>query len=122
MDPLGLALENFNALGMWRETDRQQPIEPAGRLISGEEFTSVDELKKILKENKRRDFYYCVTEKLMTYALGRGVEFTDAETVDQIVDDLDEDNGRFSALLKGVIHSPQFQRQRIPDGQPVAKN
>jgi mono/diheme cytochrome c family protein len=122
MDPLGLALENFNALGMWRDTDRQQPIHPAGQLISGEEFVSVGELKQILKENKRRDFYYCVTEKLMTYALGRGVEYTDAATIDAIVDKLDEDNGRFSALLKGVIHSPQFQRRREPDSQAVASN
>jgi hypothetical protein len=105
---------------MWRETDRQQPIDPAGRLVSGEEFASIQELKALLKEAKRRDFYYCVTEKLMTYALGRGVEYTDADTVDQIVDHLDEDNGRFSALLKGVINSPQFQRRREPEGQAVA--
>jgi hypothetical protein len=114
MDPLGLALENFNAMGMWRETEGQQPIDPKGRLISGETFDSVKQLKAILKEKKRLDFYYCVTEKLMTYALGRGVEFTDAHTVDEIVDEMARQDGRFSVLLKGVIMSPQFQRRREP--------
>jgi hypothetical protein len=65
-------------------------------------------------ENKKRDFYRCVTEKMMTYALGRGVEFTDAHTVDQLVDKLDAADGRFSVLLKGIIDSPQFQRRREP--------
>jgi hypothetical protein len=122
MDPLGLALENFNALGMWRDTDGQQPINATGRLVSGEEFTSVSELKKILKETKYRDFYYCVTEKLMIYALGRGVEVTDAHTVDEIVNKLEEADGSFSVLLKELIQSPQFQRKRIPEGDSIATN
>src|SRR5690606_19099971 len=122
MDPLGLALENFNALAMWRDLDRQQRVEPAGTLISGESFASVKELKRVLVEEKRRDFYYCATEKLMTYALGRGIEYTDAHTVDQIVDRLDEEHGRFSVLLKGIIESPQFQRRREPDRPAVAEN
>jgi hypothetical protein len=115
MDPLGLALENFNALGMWRTNDGQQPINASGSLLTGEKFESVKELKRVLKENKKRDFYYCVTEKMMTYARGRGVEFTDAHSVDEIVDELDSHDGRFSVLLKGIVHSPQFQRRREPE-------
>ncbi|MCA9187570.1 MAG: DUF1592 domain-containing protein [Pirellulaceae bacterium] len=114
MDPLGLALENFNALGMWRDTDRQQPIDPAGQLMSGETFETVRQLKAVLKDKKREDFYYCVTEKLLTYALGRGVEYSDAATVDNIVQRLEENGGRMSVLIGDVIGSPQFQRRRVP--------
>lgn len=122
MDPLGLALENFNALGMWREADRLQPIDPSGRLLSGEEFKSIQELKTVLKQNKRRDFYYCITEKMLTYALGRGVEYSDADAVDRIVDQLDRHDGRFSVLLRGIIDSPQFQRRRAIDQVGRSRN
>ena len=70
MDPLGLALENFNAMGLWRDKERGQSIDSTGKLISGESFKDVRELKRILKENHKQDFYRCMTEKLLTYALG----------------------------------------------------
>ena len=112
MDPLGLALENFNALGIWRDKERGQPIDSSGQLISGEPFHDVRELKRILKERHRLDFYRCLTEKLLTYALGRGLDYNDVETVDRIVERLDRDEGRFSALLMGVIESAPFQKRR----------
>jgi Protein of unknown function (DUF1588)/Protein of unknown function (DUF1592)/Protein of unknown function (DUF1585) len=112
MDPLGLALENFNALGMWREKERGQPIDATGQLISGEAFHDVRELKRILKERHRLDFYRCLTEKLLTYALGRGLDYLDVETVDKIVERMDREGGRFSALLSGVIESAPFQKRR----------
>jgi len=112
MDPLGLALENFNALGMWREQERGQPIDAAGKLITGESFGDIRELKRILKTRHRLDFYRCLTEKLLTYALGRGLEYYDAETVDRIVARLDRENGRFSAMLMGIIESNPFQKRR----------
>ncbi len=87
MDPLGLALENFNALGIWRETEKGQPIEPAGTLITGESFDDITQLKKVLREKHAGDFYRCVTEKLLTYALGRGIEYTDEHSVDLIVNE-----------------------------------
>jgi hypothetical protein len=61
-----------------------------------------------------------VTEKLMTYALGRGVEYSDSHNVDLIVDELDKQGGKFSVLLKGIIHSPQFQRRRDAETKTVA--
>ena len=70
MDPLGLALENFNAMGLWRDKERGQPLDAGGRLITGESFEGVRELKRVLKERHRDDFYRCLTEKLLTYALG----------------------------------------------------
>jgi hypothetical protein len=113
MDPLGLALENFNALGMWREKERGQTIDSAGKLITGESFHDIRELKRTLKDQHRLDFYRCLTEKLLTYALGRGLEYYDVETVDQIVTRLERENGRFSALLMGIVESAPFQRRRI---------
>ena len=112
MDPLGLALDNFNPLGLWREAESNQKIDATGRLITGESFKDIRDLKRTLKERHRLDFYRCVTEKLLTYALGRGLEYYDVETVDQIVERLDRENGRFSALLMGVIESAPFQKRR----------
>ena len=112
MDPLGLALENFNALGMWRETERKQPIEAAGKLITGETFQDIRDVKRLLTTTHRLDYYRCLTEKMLTYALGRGVEYYDVETVDRIVSQLDKEQGRFSALLMGIIESAPFQKRR----------
>ena len=113
MDPLGLAMENFNALGAWRETDAGQPIEPAGRLITGEKFADVRELKRVLSRDRKLDVYRCLTEKLMTYALGRGLDYYDTHTLDDIVDRLNRADGRMSVLMMGVIESPAFQKQRM---------
>jgi hypothetical protein len=118
MDPLGLALENFNALGMWREKERGQPIDAAGKLITGEAFHDVRDVKKTISTGRRTDFYRCLTEKLLTYALGRGLEYYDVDSVDRIVERLDQQNGRFSALLLGVIESAPFQMRRS-SGEPI---
>jgi hypothetical protein len=120
MDPLGLALENFNALGLWRDKERGQAIDASGKLSTGEPFHDVRDLKRILKEGHRLDFYRCVTEKLLTYALGRGLDYNDVETVDRIVARLDREGGRFSALLMGVIESAPFQKRRPAGGSRVA--
>ena len=114
MDPLGIALENFNALGMWRDQEKKQPIDASGRLITGEEFQDIRELKKILRERHATDFYRCVTEKMLTYALGRGLEATDEQTLDVIVRRLADSGGKFSVLIQGVIESAPFQKQRNP--------
>ncbi len=112
MDPLGFALENFNALAMWRDQERGQKIETPGELMTGESFADIRELKRILATNHRADFHRCLTEKLLTYALGRGLEYYDIESIDQIVDRLERNGGRFSALLTGIIDSAPFQRTR----------
>ncbi len=114
MDPLGIALENFNALGMWREQEKKQPIDASGKLITGETFQDIRELKKILRERHATDFYRCVTEKMLTYALGRGLEATDEQTLDVIVRRLSDNGGKFSVLIQGVIESAPFQKQRNP--------
>ena len=115
MDPLGLALENFNALGMWREKERGQPVDSAGQLITGETFASVRELKYVLATERKSDFYRCLTEKLLVYALGRGLEYYDVQAVDDIVARLEKSGGKPSALMTGVIESTPFQRRRAQD-------
>jgi Protein of unknown function (DUF1585)/Protein of unknown function (DUF1588) len=128
MDPLGLGLENFNALGMYRDKEHGHDIDTAGKLITGESFTSIHELKRILKDSRRRDFYNCLTEKFLTYALGRGPEYYDAEAIDRIAEQLERDEGRFSTLLMGVIESAPFQKRRngaadasLPQPKPAPK-
>jgi Protein of unknown function (DUF1588)/Protein of unknown function (DUF1587)/Protein of unknown function (DUF1592)/Protein of unknown function (DUF1585)/Protein of unknown function (DUF1595)/Planctomycete cytochrome C len=112
MDPLGLALENFNAMGMWRDTEQGLPIDASGELMTGEKFSGIRELKTIIKVKHRLDFYRCLSEKLLTYALGRGLEYYDEHTVDLIVAKLDRGQGKFSALLMGIVESAPFQKER----------
>ena len=112
MDPLGLALENFNALGQWRESEMNQPVEPGGELITGEKFANIQELKRVLVTSHRRDYYYCMADKLLTYALGRGLEYTDTDTLDQLVAKLEAAEGRPSVLLRGIVESAPFQQRR----------
>jgi len=120
MDPIGLAFENFNALGMWRDTERKQPISAQGNLITGETFNSVSELKRILVGDHRQEFYATLTRKLLTYASGRGTEYYDVETIDGIVKRLNASDGQFSAMLMGVVESAPFQKMRIQATATVA--
>jgi mono/diheme cytochrome c family protein len=114
MDPLGLALENFNAMGMWRGQEFGQPIDPAGTLATGEDFSNIKELKQVLVKDHAGDFYRTLTQKLLTYALGRGLDYYDVETVDQIVARIEKSGGKPSALLAGIIESAPFQKTRAP--------
>ena len=113
MDPLGLAMENFNAFGRLRTHESGQPIDPSGELATGEKFAGVRDLKQSLIEKHRVEFYRTLTEKLLTYVLGRGVEYYDVPTIDAIVGKLDRDQGRFSTLLLGVLESAPFQQRRV---------
>ena len=115
MDPLGLALENFNALGLWREQDRGKPIDPSGVLITGQSFDDLRALKWILANEHRQDFYRCLTEKMLTFAIGRGLEYYDVQTVDAIVQRLEASGGKASVLLTGIIESAPFQKSRRRD-------
>lgn len=112
MDPLGLSLENFNALGRFRTMDMDQPIDSAGSLGEDEVFETVDELKSILVTNRSEEIYRCITEKMMTYALGRAVEYSDAHTIDEIVEKLIANDGKAMALLQAIVESNAFQRTR----------
>ena len=113
MDPLGLALENFNAMGMWRDHQAGTPIDPSGKFITGESFSDIRDLKRILANERRFDYYRVVSEKMLTYALGRGLEYYDTHTIDTLVAELEENDGRIMTLIKGIIESPAFQKTRF---------
>lgn len=113
MDPPGLAMEGFNAFGRVRAYESGQQIDPSGELATGEKFSGADDIKRALAEKHRMEFYRTLTEKLMTYVLGRGVEYYDVPTVDAIAEKLDQDGGRFSTLLFGVLDSAAFQQRRV---------
>jgi mono/diheme cytochrome c family protein len=122
MDPLGLALENFNAMGGWRDAEFNRTIDPSGKLITGEKFSSIRDLKHVLATSRRRDFYYCFTEKLMTYALGRTLDYYDVETTDRLVDGLESSGGLPLPLIQGIVNSAAFQQRRLPPKEEVADN
>ncbi len=115
MDPLGLALENFNAMGMWRDSEYSEAIDPTGKLITGESFNDIREMKRVLVKNHHKEFYHTATEKLLIYALGRGLDYYDVETCDQIVERIEMANGRLSALIAGVVESAPFQKTRMAE-------
>jgi hypothetical protein len=112
MDPIGLGLEHFNALGQFRTTENGKPIESGGKLITGERFSDVASLKRILATNRKEDFYRCLSEKLLTFAIGRGVEYYDAPTIDLLVKRLESKQGNLRELIYGIIESAPFQKRR----------
>ncbi|MCC7337173.1 MAG: DUF1585 domain-containing protein [Pirellulaceae bacterium] len=100
---------------MFRTEESGQRIDVSGELVTGETLESVDDLKKVLVGERRKDYYRCLTEKLLIYALGRGLEYSDTEAVDQIVARLEQDEGRAMSLVMGVIESVPFQKCRAAD-------
>lgn len=120
MDPLGFALENYNAVGQWRTHDAGQPIDASGVLPNGKAFTGSAELKTILAAN-RDTFAECLTEKLMIYALGRGLEGYDRRAVKQITTKLAANDYRFSALISGIVNSAPFQMGRGEGGSELTQ-
>lgn len=112
MDPLGLAFENFNAMGKWRDSERGTIIDVSGKLVSGEEFKGARELKRILVTGHREAFYRCLIEKLLIYALGRGLTYSDETTVDLLLDRLNRAEGKSLTLLRGIVESDTFLRRR----------
>ena len=113
MDPLGFALENFDAIGEWRSADRwaATPIDAAGKLVDGTAVGGPVDLRKALMRRPDQ-FVQTLTEKLMTYGLGRSVEYYDMPAVRQIVRDASRDNYRFSSIVMGIVKSAPFQMRK----------
>jgi hypothetical protein len=112
MDPIGFGLENFDGIGAWREKDGAFTIDASGQLKGGEKFTGALELRQILAEKKRDDFVRCLAEKMLTYALGRGLEYYDRCAVERICKDVAKQDYRFSALVLAVVRSVPFEMRR----------
>lgn len=109
IDPLGLALENFNAIGQWRDKDRDAglAIDASGQLVDGTPLHNPADLRKALTRNPER-FVETFTQKLMTFALGRDVKYYDMPTVRAVVRNAAKDDYRFSDIVMGIVNSPAF--------------
>ena len=111
MDPIGFGMENFDGIGAFRDSDGGSPVDASGQLVTGEKFKGPAQLREILLTQKRPEFLRCMTDKLLTYALGRGLEYYDKPAIDQITAAL-EKNLKFSTLVLEVIESVPFQMRR----------
>ncbi|HVS54052.1 MAG TPA: DUF1592 domain-containing protein [Opitutaceae bacterium] len=120
MDPIGFGLENFDAIGAYRTKDGEFPVDAAGKLSTGESFASAAELTAILSDRRRENFLRNLSEKMLIYSLGRGVERSDRPAIDRIMQQLTAENFRFSALVLAVVKSVPFDQQRLDDPAIVA--
>ena len=116
MDPLGLSLENFDAIGQWRTTDAGRAIDASGVLLDGTKVDGPRELRQALLA-KKTQFATAVTEKLLTYALGRGLEYYDAPAVRAIDRSAAADGYRWSSLVLATVKSAPFQMRTGASGQ-----
>ncbi len=107
MDPIGFALENFDAVGHWRNNDEGGKIDPSGTLFNGAPLDGIVGLRQELV--KQKDIFVGVmTEKMLTYALGRGLEYYDMPAVRKIVQDARNTDYRFSSIITGIVTSTPF--------------
>ena len=117
MDPLGFALENFDAIGRWRENDEGAPIDST-IAWRGADVDSPKAFREALLRQGEDEFVRTITEKLLTYALGRGVNYLDAPTVRRIVREAGHDDYRWSSLILGIVRSTPFQQRLVRDTDP----
>ena len=110
MDPIGFAMENYDAVGRWRDHDGGQPVDASGSLIDGSRVQGVSELEEGIRARPEW-FVAAMAEKLLTYALGRGMELQDGPAIRQVVSQAATDEYRFSAVVWGIINSPAFQQR-----------
>ncbi|MGH9627834.1 MAG: DUF1585 domain-containing protein, partial [Bryobacteraceae bacterium] len=111
MDPLGFSLENYDAVGRWRTVDGGEPIDASGALPDGSKFEGASGLQEALLSRPEM-FTTTLTEKLLTYALGRGVEYYDGPAVRKIVREAEKRDYRFSSFILGIVNSTPFQMRR----------
>ena len=121
MDAIGLALENYDLVGRWRLNDGGKPIDTAGVLPDGSKFSGPGELKKVLLKKKTR-FTRTLTDRLLTYALGRGIERSDKCNLDSMTKSVENSSYKFSAIVEAVITSSPFRERRGDEsGKKVAQ-
>ncbi|MDR3617782.1 MAG: DUF1592 domain-containing protein [Paludisphaera borealis] len=112
LDPPGFGLENYDAVGAWRAKEGEFPIDASAKLPTGESFSGAAELKAILYKTRKTEFVTCLSEKMLTYALGRGLEDFDVCTVEKIVKDVSADQYRFSRMVLEIVKSDPFRKRR----------
>jgi len=119
MDPLGFALENFDAIGGWREVDANAKIDPSGVMPDGTKFSGPGGLRTVLLA-RGEHFVQTMVEKLLTYALGRGLEASDMPVVRQITRSAEAQDYRWSAVVSGIASSVPFQMRMTPGADDAA--
>lgn len=112
MDPIGLALENYNAIGQRLEKKGDELLDTSGVLVTGEKFAGVSELKRVIAGPRKKDFHRRLTEKLFTYALGRGAEYYDSPVINKIIKEAENKGGGLKEFIYALIESVPFQRRR----------
>jgi len=112
LDPPGFGLENYDAVGAWRAKEGDFPIDASAKLPTGESFNGAAELKALLLKTRKDEFVACLTEKMLTYALGRGLEEYDACTVQKVAKDVSADQHRFSRMVLEIVKSDPFRKRR----------
>jgi hypothetical protein len=112
MDPPGFAFEHYDAIGRRRETDEGKPVDAGGRFVTGDAFKDGEEFRRILAKDRAEDVARSLAEQLLTYALGRGVEYTDKLAVREVVARSRREGWRFQEMILAVCESVPFQRMR----------
>ena len=112
MDVLGFGLENYNAIGKWRTMDGKFPVDVGGTMPNGKSFETAAQMRTVLEGNSMPQITRCLTEKVMTYALGRGMQPYDNRTLSQITKTVEADGLHFQTLIYEVVHSLPFQSRR----------
>ena len=117
MDPMGMSLENFDAIGQWRvkDYDTGTPIDASGKMANGQGVNGPDDLRRALLVHPEQ-FVQTLTRNLMAYAIGRTLEYYDMPTVRKIVRDASARGDHFSSIVVGIVESPAFQMKQLPDG------
>jgi hypothetical protein len=117
MDQLGFGLENFDAIGRWRDSEGKLAVDASGELPGGERFAGPRQLAEVLKQ-RQEEFARCLAEKMLTFALGRGLASPDRCAVDTIVEGVQKRDYRFSALVVEIANSEPFRKRRGEGAKP----
>ena len=115
MDGVGFSFEHFDAIGRWRDRDGQRPVDAKGDLASGEKFDGAGQLISVLAGKKRADFHRALAARMLTFALGRGLDYFDEPAVAGIVAAAGKDDWRMTAFIRAVVTAYPFQHRRLPE-------
>ncbi len=110
---MGFAMEHYDAVGRWRDTDNNQAIDATGKLLTGQAFDGVEQLRKVLVKDRKNDFTKCLVENLLIYSTGRGLEYSDKLFVKQMVQSAEQNGYKFQDIIFSVIESAPFQKMRV---------
>ncbi len=117
MDPIGFALENYDAIGAFRTKDGEFDVDPSGAFADGTIVQGPEGLKQVIRARKR-EFARCITEKLLIYAIGRGLEYYDQPAIEKILKELERSDYKFSVLMTQIVQSDPFRKRRAADLTP----